>query len=164
MNHFKESQEVLSHLVKICKLFDLKDFIFCPLNDILFQRTLCDLLTGRFTQAKLTYYNLLESDLMISDNFKAMLPFVPAILALAEGDLDTAKNNIHQIVNEFETNISTYAHQIPFVYYQFAHALHKNNFTKESEYYKNLATEFAKKHSLVAVRRYSLHPRRSLQA
>ena len=149
MNHFKESQEVLSHLVKICKLFDLKDFIFCPLNDILFQRTLCDLLTGRFTQAKLTYYNLLESDLMISDNFKAMLPFVPAILALAEGDLDTAKDNINQIVNEFETNISTYAHQIPFVYYQFAHALHKNNFTKEGEYYKNLATEFAKKHSLV---------------
>ena len=28
MNHFKESQEVLSHLVKICKLFDLKDFVF----------------------------------------------------------------------------------------------------------------------------------------
>ena len=51
MNHFKKSQEVLSHLIKICKLFDLKDFIFCPLNDILFQRTLCDLLTGRFTQA-----------------------------------------------------------------------------------------------------------------
>ena len=79
LNHFKEAQEVYFYLIKICKLFDLKDFIFCPLNDILIQRTVCDVLSGRITQSKLAYHNLLDSPLCISDNFKVFLPFINSI-------------------------------------------------------------------------------------
>ncbi len=149
MNHFKKAQEIFPHLIKICKLFELKEFIFCPLNDILFQRCLCDLLTGKITQAKLSYHNILSSSLFISENLKAMFPFVQSILDLEEGNLYNAKNHIQEAIEKIQYNLSPHIHQIPFMYFQFAHALYKKNYITESEYYKKLALEVAQKNSLV---------------
>ena len=90
MGHFKRAQEINTHLIRICKLFDLKEFIFCPLNDILIQNTLCYALTGKFTQAKLAYHNLVTSTLCVSDNFSCLLPFIKALLLLEENKLPEA--------------------------------------------------------------------------
>lgn len=149
MNHFKKAQEIFSHSIRICKLFDLKEFIFCPLNDILFQKCLSDVLSGKITQAKLTYHNLVESRLYLSDNFKAMLPFINSIVCIEEGNIQKAKELLDQSVETIQDVLSPHIHQIPFMYFQFANALFRKNHQKESEYYKKIAIEFSKKHSLV---------------
>ena len=155
MNHFKKAQSIFSYLIKICKLFDLTEFIFCPLNDILFQRCLCDLFLGKTTKAKLSYHNLSKSTLFISDNLKAMFPFVEAILELKSDRIDHAKELLQQSVDFIEKNLTPHIHQIPFMYFQFAHCLHKQNYITESDYYKKLASDFAQKKSLVFYNEYA---------
>ncbi len=149
MNQFKKAQEILLHLVKICKLFDLREFIFCPLNDILIQRALCYVLSGKITQAKLSYHNLMESTLCRSDAFNYFLPFIESILILEEGNLEESKKILNKVVDDMKINLPSHIHQIVFMYFHFAHLLHKKKFIKESEFYKNLALELSTKHSLV---------------
>lgn len=154
LNHFKEAQEVYFYLIKICKLFDLKDFIFCPLNDILIQRTVCDVLSGRITQSKLAYHNLLDSPLCISDNFKVFLPFINSILLLYEGNIDESEKIIQQVSKEIEENLPPHVHQIPFMFFHYANILFKKGFEEKAEKYKNLAFEIAEKYNLEFYKKY----------
>ena len=148
MNHFKQAQDILGLLVKICKLFDLKEFIFCPLNDILFQKIICDIFLGRISQARLAYRNLIGSSLLISDNIKLMLPFIEGLLLLEEDDIDKASELICKSAKNIETNLPAQIHQVAFMYFQFANYLHKKNYLDEAKKYQNLAVEISNKHSL----------------
>ncbi|MEE0879626.1 MAG: GGDEF domain-containing protein [Treponemataceae bacterium] len=149
MNHFKRAQEIFVLLVKICKLFDLKEFIFCPLNDILFQKIICDIFLGRISQARLAYRNLIESQLLISDNFKAMFPFIQGMISLEEGDISNATELIYKAAKNIETDFASQIHQVAFIYFQFANSLYKKNYLDEAKKYQDLAMEISKKHSLV---------------
>lgn len=149
MGHFKRAQEVYVHLIRICKLFDLKEFIFCPLNDILIQNTLCYALTGKFTQAKLAYQNLVESTLCVSDNFSCLLPFIKAILLLEENKLEEAKKSLEESVFDIQIAVPTHSHQIPFMYFQFANFLLKKGYAEESEFYRTRGMELSKEQNLV---------------
>ena len=149
MGHFKRAQEINTHLIRICKLFDLKEFIFCPLNDILIQSTLCYIFTDKITQAKLSYHNLVRSTLCVSDNFSCFLPFIKALLLLEENKLEEAKKTLEETILGIQTTMPVHSHQIPFMYFQFAHLLYKKGFISESEFYRTCGTELATEQKLV---------------
>ena len=149
MGHYKQSHEINTHLVRICKLFDLKEFIFCPLNDILIQSALCYVLSGKITQAKLAYHNLIKSTLCVSDNFSCFLPFIKSLLLLEENKLEEAKKSVEETVFEIQIAMPTHSHQIPFIYFQFANFLYKKGYVEESEFYRTRGIELADQKNFV---------------
>lgn len=145
---FKEAALILKRIIRIIQLFNIKDFIYCPMNDVLFQQAIIDFLSSDITQAKLIYHGICDNGMAISNNFKVFKPFIEALICVEEDDIKEAEKNIELSIKQISEICPDHVHQIAFIYFQFGYFLNKHNITDKAKQYRNKGIEVSKKYSL----------------
>lgn len=147
--HFSEAYEIfnaISRYLQIFNMLEMANSSFLPSqSDILIFKSIISFDQLDFIRGRINHANIMQNFESVTKEDKPLVYLVEAILAADEKDINASESFFKKCIEEFNQIKSKMAHKIVFACYEYAVALKRLGYEKQSEKYMSLGFELAAK-------------------